>query len=150
MAKYKLCRCRYRYKIKNVIRKKIALSIFFIFSDSLALLTPLSLVGLLSFGLYPALTSAQSFFSTLFGLYPCFSKIADYLKIFSTFKIASDAYLVAFAAKLQFHYWILAFGLTKYICLLRLSNKINLFKLYINLTNKKSNIRHINKAKPWV
>ena len=46
-----------------------------------------------------------------------FSKIKSYLKLFSTSKIISNIYLYPSYSKLQFHYWILVFSLTKYFFL---------------------------------
>lgn len=112
-AKYKLCKCRCRYKIKNLMREKTGSSIFFILFGPPALLTPFFSLGLLFFCSYPALTSVWSFFPTLLGLYLYFPEIAGCLKVFLVSEIASDTYPVAFAIKLQFHCQILAIGITK-------------------------------------
>lgn len=42
MVKYKLCRCKCRYKINNLMKKKTSTFVFFIFHGLLAFLAPFS------------------------------------------------------------------------------------------------------------
>lgn len=112
-SNYRLCRCRCRCKINYLIKKNTSTSIFFIALGPSIFQTFFSPPGLLFFSLYLALVSARSFSFILFaGLDFCFSKIANYLKIFLISKITLDAHLVIFTAKLQSYHQILALSLT--------------------------------------
>ncbi len=92
------------------MREKIDTSILLILHGPPALLTFFSLPGPLSSVFYPVLAPVWSFFITILCSDFRFLKFAGFLRLLSTFEIASDAHS-------ESHRQILALGLTQRIIL---------------------------------